>query len=200
MIDVVHTESTGAIDILQRSFQMQHTPQTDVGVIGLGLLGTALCERLQSRGYTAWGLDIDPARRRHHTDQERPLATGVDDLTASCSRIILSLPDATISLQVIADLASSLAPGAIVIDTTTGGPKQMQACGKRLEEKGVRYLDATVGGSSLQVRQGAAIVMVGGAPTTVIDCRDLLDCFASRTFHLGPVGSGARMKLALNLV
>lgn len=179
---------------------MQHSMEKHVGVIGLGLLGTAICDRLQGQGFRTLGFDIDPSRCRHHSDQGRPLAKGIAHLATSCSKILLSLPDASISLNVIAELTSSLQPGTIVIDTTTGGPEQMQECARQLQAHAARYLDATVGGSSVQVRSGEAIVMVGGEPATVAACHDVFDGLAARTFHLGPAGSGARMKLVLNLV
>jgi len=178
---------------------MQQGTEKQVGVIGLGLLGTAICDRLQQQEFRTLGFDIDPDRCRHHIDQGRPLADDIAQLATSCNRILLSLPDATISLNVVTELAASLQPGAIVIDTTTGGPQQMQECASRLQVQAAEYLDATVGGSSVQVRHGDAVLMVGGQPATIAACRDVFAGLATRTFHLGPIGSGARMKLVLNL-
>ncbi|MGH9629789.1 MAG: NAD(P)-dependent oxidoreductase, partial [Bryobacteraceae bacterium] len=62
------------------------------------------------------------------------------------------------------------------------------------------YLDATVGGSSKQVRAGEVIVMAGGSEAAFARARPLIDSFARAAFHLGPWGSGARMKLVLNMV
>ena len=67
-------------------------------------------------------------------------------------------------------------------------------------ERGIHYLDATIAGSSAQVRRGDVIVMIGGDGTAVQACDDLLRTFAKQSFHLGPCGSGARMKLVVNLV
>jgi 3-hydroxyisobutyrate dehydrogenase-like beta-hydroxyacid dehydrogenase len=72
--------------------------------------------------------------------------------------------------------------------------------GARLAARGVAYLDATVSGSSEQARRGEAVVMVGGDPRAFAACRDVFDAIARNAFHVGPVGAGARMKLATNLV
>src|SRR5262249_22050464 len=62
------------------------------------------------------------------------------------------------------------------------------------------YLDAEIGGSSRQVRERDVIVLCGGDRAVYDQCADVFDCFARRTFYLGPWGSGARMELAMNLV
>jgi 3-hydroxyisobutyrate dehydrogenase-like beta-hydroxyacid dehydrogenase len=87
-----------------------------------------------------------------------------------------------------------------VIDTTTGEPDQISGFGARLAARGIRYIDATIGGSSRQVLSGDAILICGGDPEAFAACRDVLDVCAARCFHVGPCGAGARMKLVLNLV
>ena len=88
----------------------------------------------------------------------------------------------------------------ILIDTTTGDPEFGAALGRRLAEKGVSYADATVGGSSRQVRLREAILITGASPEAYARSADLFDAIAARSFHVGPPGSGGRMKLAMNLV
>jgi 3-hydroxyisobutyrate dehydrogenase-like beta-hydroxyacid dehydrogenase len=75
----------------------------------------------------------------------------------------------------------------------------MAAFGAKLDRAGIAYLDATVGGSSRQVRRGEAIVMAGGRAQAFRVCEDLFASFAQRMFHVGEWGAGARMKLVLNL-
>jgi 3-hydroxyisobutyrate dehydrogenase-like beta-hydroxyacid dehydrogenase len=69
-----------------------------------------------------------------------------------------------------------------------------------LAARDVIYLDATISGNSAQVRDGVAVVMVGGDAEAFARCRDVLDALGSEVFHTGPSGSGARMKLVTNLV
>src|SRR5262249_21137397 len=90
--------------------------------------------------------------------------------------------------------------GKVVIDTTTGDPERTADLGRRLAVAGTAYLDATLAGSSTQVLAGAVVVMAGGEADTFGKAEPLFRLFARRWFHLGPWGSGARMKLVVNLV
>lgn len=159
-------------------------------MIGLGLLGSALADRFEQDGFAVTGYDADASRCRG--------AQSAADIAQQCRTIVLSLPTSAIASRVIEALP--LSPGTLVIDTTTGEPAEMEAMAHRLGTAGVRYLDATVGGSSRVVSKGDAIVMVGGDASDYEAALPLLRCFARQTFHLGPCGAGARMKLAMNLV
>jgi 3-hydroxyisobutyrate dehydrogenase-like beta-hydroxyacid dehydrogenase len=91
-------------------------------------------------------------------------------------------------------------PGLLIVDTTTGDPERTAALGATLAAHGIRYLDATVSGSSEQVRAGDVVLLVGGDAADVAACADLFSCFARQWLHAGPWGSGARLKLVVNLV
>jgi 3-hydroxyisobutyrate dehydrogenase-like beta-hydroxyacid dehydrogenase len=132
-----------------------------IGVIGLGLMGTALTERLLEHGYcvTVWN------RTR---ERAVPLiakgAEWSDSPLADCQRVILSLYTTQVVEQVLERFQAGLHPGLIIVDTTTGQPDQTAALGGRLATLGVHYLDAPISGSSRQTRDGEATVIVGGAP------------------------------------
>ena len=66
--------------------------------------------------------------------------------------------------------------------------------------RGVAYLDATVSGSSSQLREGSALLMVGGEQAAFTEAREILGALAPEVFHCGRAGAGARMKLVTNLV
>jgi 3-hydroxyisobutyrate dehydrogenase len=170
-----------------------------VGIVGLGLLGSALAQRLIAGGFHVFGFDVEPRRRDELSRLGGTAVESVADL-AGCSRILFSLPDADVSAQVVSLIDDRLQPESILIDTTTGDPRQMAALGERLAARGVNYLDAAIGGSSEQCRRGEAIVVAGGDAQAFRDCCDLFETFAKQSFHLGPCGCGARMKLVMNLV
>ncbi len=169
-----------------------------IGLIGAGLLGAALADRLLAAGFGVLGFDIDPDRRQALEAAGGKAAGRAADVASACSRILLSLPNADIVAGVLGDMTR--VESATIIDTTTGDPEVMQGFGASLAARSVDYIDAAVGGSSRQVRQGEAIVMAGGSTEAYQRATDLFACFARRAFHLGPCGAGARMKLALNLV
>jgi 3-hydroxyisobutyrate dehydrogenase-like beta-hydroxyacid dehydrogenase len=169
-------------------------------MIGLGLLGNALAERLLAEGFAVTGYDLSEAGRRAFRLLGGEAAESSAEVWAACDRVILSLPNSGIAAQVLAEAEPYLRPGSLVIDTTTGDPQDVAAFGPRLEALGAGYLDATVGGSSKQARARDVITMVGGRREDFERCEDVFATFSRQSFHMGPWGSGARMKLVSNLV
>jgi 3-hydroxyisobutyrate dehydrogenase-like beta-hydroxyacid dehydrogenase len=160
-----------------------------IGLIGVGLLGSAIASRLSAAGYTVLGYDIVP---------ERCLgARSAQEVVSACQIVFFSLPTSDVVAQVLSEV--ELVPGRSLIDTTTGEPDAMAAMGAKLSKAGVEYLDATVLGSSRVVRNGLAVVMAGGRRETFNAAEPLFHTFASRSFYLGSYGAGARMKLVVNL-
>ena len=168
-----------------------------IGVIGLGLMGTALTERLLGHGYpvVVWNRTREKAA---------PLlgrgAVWSDNPLASCQRAILSLYNTEAVEQVLGQMQGGLHDGLIILDTTTGEPTQTAALGARLATQGVRYLDAPISGSSEQTRRGEATVIVGGDRQAFEACADLWPVMGAKVFHVGVCGSAAKMKLISNLV
>jgi len=172
---------------------------TRVGLVGIGLLGTAIAERLLGAGYSVVGWDVRPERRQHLVQLGGQAAESPGE-SVGCEQVVLSLPHAGIVDEVVSTVGEDLEAGTTLIDTTTGDPGQLEAIGIALRQRDVDYLDATVGGSSQHVREGRAMVMVGGDREVFQASRPLLARLASRAIHVGPIGHGARMKLVVNLV
>jgi 3-hydroxyisobutyrate dehydrogenase-like beta-hydroxyacid dehydrogenase len=171
-----------------------------VGMVGLGLLGTALAERLLAGGWGVTGYDRDPERLAALGRLGgRPVASPREVVGAG-DRLVFSLPTTEVVEAVLAGLEPVLRPGLVIVDTTTGDPERTAALGARLGARGIAYLDATVSGSSAQVRAVDAVLMVGGERAAFDACLDLFRCFARQWFHVGPCGAGARLKLVVNLV
>jgi len=168
-----------------------------VGVIGLGLLGTALCERLLGGGYPVFVYN----RTR---DKAKPLialgAEWSDNPLVECDRLVISLYTTDIVAEVLQQLESGLRAGQVFIDTTTGDPTETAALGRRLAERGIDYLESPIAASSEQTRRGQALAIVAGCEEAFRACGDLFDCLAGKTHHVGPWGSAAKMKLVNNLV
>ncbi|MEK6258682.1 MAG: NAD(P)-dependent oxidoreductase [Planctomycetota bacterium] len=177
----------------------QNPRERTIGLIGVGLVGRALAERWLHADWQVVGCDVSPERQRELMALGGRAVSHADDVFAEADSVVISLPTSEIAAGVLDAVAEPLT-GKTVIDTTTGEPEQMAALGLRLAARGARYLDATIAGSSAQVREGEVILMVGGDAETVAAYDELFRCFASRCFHVGPVGAGARMKLVVNLV
>jgi 3-hydroxyisobutyrate dehydrogenase-like beta-hydroxyacid dehydrogenase len=171
-----------------------------VGLIGVGLLGGAIAQRLVRAGFTVIGYDRVTGARERLVQIGGKEASSASDVARQCSRMVLSLPDSSVVECVVAEIGNGFRAGQVVLDTTTGDPAQTIATARALAGRGVHYLDATVSGSSEQMAAGDAMVMVGGPPEIVYGCDDLLWAMGPQHFHVGPVGSAAKMKLVTNLV
>src|SRR5882724_9491106 len=101
-----------------------------IGLIGVGLLGSAIAARLSAAGYPVLGYDIVPERRLG--------ASSAQEVARACRTIILSLPTSDVVAQVLGDL--ELSAGTAIIDTTTGEPDTMAAMGAKLAKASVDYL------------------------------------------------------------
>lgn len=168
-----------------------------IAVIGLGLMGTAMAERLLEHGFPVivWNRSAENADsliKRGATWSDRPLA--------ECSRAIISLYSSDVVREVIDRMSQYLHPGTLLIDTTTGEPDDAISMSSRLASTGVEYLDAPISGSSEQTRHGDAVVMVGGSRTAFENSHDLWKVLGKSVFYTGASGSAAKMKLVSNLV
>lgn len=170
-----------------------------LGLIGIGLLGVVLGERLIAGGFRVLGCDLDSVRRDAFQRLGGTVA-GTDEILRRCDSVLLSLPTHSEVAALILAHRASLRPGTVILDTTTGDPHTAEALARDLAARGVVYLDATISGSSAQVRAGSAIVMVGGERAAFDACADILSKLGCQAFHTGPAGSGAKMKLATNIV
>jgi 3-hydroxyisobutyrate dehydrogenase-like beta-hydroxyacid dehydrogenase len=169
-----------------------------VGLIGAGLLGTALATRLAA-SFILKGYDPDRGAQMRLRDLGARPAESPEEVAAGCRRILFSLPAPPQVIETVNRIEPHLATGSIILDTTTGDPEIVEATARRLAVRGVAYLDCEIGGSSRQTAAGEAIVICGGEGEAFARCRELLAAISSRVFHTGPAGTGTRMKLALNI-
>lgn len=171
-----------------------------IGIIGIGLLGSALARRLLAQGFDILGYDIQSDQLKVLEDIGGTAANSAQEVARQCQRILLCLPTSKISSEVLSAVQAWLQPETIILDMTTGNPDEMEQLAARLAVFGVHYLDCTVGGSSQQAERGELILMVGGERQAFECVKELVQAIAKRVFYLGRTGSGARMKLVFNLV
>jgi len=168
-----------------------------LGVVGLGLMGSAIAERMLAHGYSLAVWNRSPEKA------EALLKLGArwsENPFADCRRVIVSLYSSDVVAAVVEQMSNGLHPGQIIVDTTTGEPSDAVALARRLAEHGASYLDAPISGSSEQTRRGEATVMVGGDRAAFEDCSDLWPVLGGKTIYAGASGSAAKMKLVTNLV
>jgi len=172
-------------------------PQKPVGVIGLGLMGAAITERLLEDGYPVVVFN----RTR---DKAAPLealgARWSDNPLRECDRVVISLYTTEVVQEVLRQLEPGLTPGKVLIDTTTGNPQLTGELVAWLAERGVEYLEVPISGSSEQTRRREATALAAGRRDAFDACRDIMDSLAAKTYFVGPCGNALRMKLVANLV
>ncbi len=172
----------------------------EVGLIGVGLVGSALAERLAGAGFTVTAYDVNPAFKEALADLPVRIAASACEVASAASIVILALPDTDATEQVIADIAPVLKSRAILIDVSTDDPERIAVVAKKLADAGVHLVDAPLSGSSAQIRAGDAVAIAGGERGAFDDASPILNAIARHAFHLGPSGSGHRAKLATNLL
>lgn len=171
-----------------------------IGLVGLGLMGSAMAERFLARGLDVLGFDINPACLAGFVSRGGRAGASVADLATTCRRIVLSLPDSDAVQTVLDQLEPHLRPGQVILDTTTGCPEAAVAAGHRLAGHGVDYVEGTISGNSSQVCRGEVLVIASGTAEGIAQCDDLFACFASKVHHAGDWGSASKLKLVSNLV
>jgi 3-hydroxyisobutyrate dehydrogenase-like beta-hydroxyacid dehydrogenase len=170
-----------------------------VGVIGIGLLGTALASRIAGAGFRLCGFDPDPAAGERLAALGGDVMSAPEQVARATRRMIWSLPGPVQVREIVVAVKAAVQPGTIILDTTTGDPDDVCRHAAEFADRGVSYLDCEVGGSSRQTAAGEAIVICGGDADAFAASRDILNAIGSPVFHTGPAGTGTRMKLALNI-
>ena len=181
----------------------------NIGLVGLGLVGSAMAERLKADRFNVVGFDIDPAKCEQLEQLGGLAVNSPAQVAEQADRIILSLTDTDAVLKVVEGpggiletkgRGGSRTVPAYIIDTTTGEPDKTVALAKRLAEQDVYFLDAPFSGSSRQVRDKEVVFMVGGEKAAYEKCMDIFKALGAKVFYLGASGNGSRAKLAGNLI
>lgn len=174
-----------------------------IGFVGLGLMGNGMAMNLLSEGFRVIGFDIDQSKMDVIMKAGGRGIDSPDQLAEQVDVIILSLPNSHVVDDVVKNslrLFETGRKGLILIDTTTADPIMSEALATQLREKGIEMLDATISGTSKMCTEKDMMFMVGGEKDIFHACEQILSAMAKRMFYLGKSGSGALMKLIVNLV
>jgi 3-hydroxyisobutyrate dehydrogenase-like beta-hydroxyacid dehydrogenase len=172
-----------------------------VGLIGLGLIGTSLAKRLLGQGFRVHGYDVVPARCGGLGALGGIAAASARAVGQECHTVLLAVFDTPQVESVLEDEGGlDPQPGQLVICVSTCDPDAIAALAERLAPRGVRFLEAPLSGNSNQIALGNGVAMIGGERAAMVEAAPVLAAISKQQFHLGPVGSGGRAKLAVNLV
>ncbi len=171
-----------------------------VGVIGLGIMGSAMAASLAGGGFSVRGYDV-LARRRAELKRAggRPVRS-VRELARHAPIVITSLPSEEALLEVSAELAAARHDGQIVIETSTLPIAVKERARKILAAVGIALLDCPLSGTGAQARVKDLAVYASGPRAAYRRCIPVFDGFARAHFFLGAFGTGSKMKFLANLL
>jgi 3-hydroxyisobutyrate dehydrogenase-like beta-hydroxyacid dehydrogenase len=172
-----------------------------IGVLGLGLVGSALARRLAG-AYTVLGFDVDASRLALLDAQcAGSSRTSVAHLAADCDCLLVAVfDDAQLRAVVAGILAASSRRVALVICITTALPATLREVGDLCQGAGLAFVEAPISGSSTKIAAGEGRMFVGGSPADIESATPLLDAITPHRQVIGPVGRASAAKLATNLV
>ena len=174
----------------------------DIGIAGLGRMGAAIGLRLIERGHRLSVWNRSPDKTKPLIAAGAELAASPAGLASRVATVITILTDAA-AIDAVYLGPSGLLAGDVAsklfIEMSTVQPKTEIALAERVRAKGAVFVECPVGGTTGPARQGKLLGLMGAEAADAARAKPLLDELCRRVEHCGPVGSGAIMKLAINL-
>ncbi|WP_412062414.1 NAD(P)-dependent oxidoreductase [Rubrivirga sp. IMCC45206] len=170
-----------------------------IAFLGLGAMGARMAAHLDPAALTVWNRSPGPTASFHQRGATvamtpREAATGADLVIA-----MVTDDDASRAVWTGADGAlAGLAPDAVAVESSTLTPGWVRELAGLAEQRGARFLDAPVSGSRPQADAASLVYLVGGDADALAVARPAFDAIGGAVHHLGPVGQGALVKLAVN--
>ncbi len=177
--------------------------QTKIALLGLGLMGSGMAGRLLDAGYplTIWNRTPDKAQA--FTNRGAKLAKSPREAAASAAVVISMLADVPVCRDVWLGRGEALvdiAPGTTLIESSTVTVEWIEELDHAAKEHGCELVDAPVTGSKPQAEAGQLLFLAGGSSAAVNKVTPILKAMGRDVVPVGPVGSGARLKLINNFL
>ena len=172
-----------------------------IGLIGLGIMGSAMARNLVSAGIAVTGFDTDEDRKREAQAFGADIVDSGTAVAQAADLILTSLPnDRALTATVDAILAAPPRPGRIVAELSTLAVEAKLAEEARLAAAGVVMLDCPVSGTGSQAKVKDLVIYASGDKKSIAAQRPMLLDFSRQVHDLGAFGNGSRMKYVANLL
>ena len=175
--------------------------QETIGFVGVGHMGHGMAKSLLAAGFP---LTVIAHRNRAPVEdlvaQGATEAKGLAELAERSSVIHICAPGSPEVEAIVDDLMTSMTEGAVIIDCSTSDPNSTVSLAKHLSDNGFHMADAPLGGTPVQAAAGELSTMVGAADEVFERIRPIISAWASAIVHIGPSGSGHKMKLLNNFL
>ncbi len=181
---------------------MSTTSKPKIGFIGLGLMGSAMVQRLQSLDYP-----VTVVAHRNRKPIEEAVARGAKEVTtagevAKCSEIIMLCVDTSAAVEAVmkgeGGVLEQLQPDSVVIDFGTSIPGMTRQLAQECQAKGAAMMDAPLGRTPAQAVDGLLNIMAAGDTADFERMKPVLEDLGENVFHVGPIGAGHTLKLINN--
>jgi 3-hydroxyisobutyrate dehydrogenase-like beta-hydroxyacid dehydrogenase len=175
---------------------------TRVAVLGAGNMAGAMVGTLRRAGFdvTVWNRTAERAEAVAGTHGASMASTAAEAVRASDVALSSLADDEAVLATYLGEdgAAAASTPGQVLLEMSTVAPETSRRVGQAVAETGASFLDAPVSGSVPTVEKGELTIMVGGDGAALERARPVLDALAAKIFHVGEVGAGATVKLAVN--
>jgi putative dehydrogenase len=169
-----------------------------VGLIGLGIMGSAIAPNLIERGWRVVGFDIDAERCAEIAKAGVVIAKDVAEVARDTPIIMTSLPTPKAVAEVARAIAESGQPARIVVELSTLTIADKLRFEEILKKAGHIALDCPLSGTGAQAKLRDLVVYASGDRKAIEGCMSLFVDFAKQSADLGAFGNGSRMKFVAN--
>jgi L-threonate 2-dehydrogenase len=171
-----------------------------VGMIGLGIMGSAMSANLIKAGFKVLGYDVLPKQREAHRRAGGSVARNCREAAEKCGVLVTSLPSSQALLDTAAMLSKSASKGQIVIETSTLPIPVKEEARKLVAARGAILLDCTLSGTGAQARVKDLVVYASGDPKAYHSIATVLEGFSRAHYYVGSFGAGCKVKFVANLL
>lgn len=171
-----------------------------IGVIGLGIMGSAIAGHVIRAGHRVVGYDVRAASLRQLRAAGGSPAKSSTDLGNLSRIVITSLPSADALTETVSALAQTERPPQIVVETSTLSIEVKERARRALRARGIELLDCPISGTGAQARNKDIVVYASGARAAYRRVARVLDGFTRAHYYVGPFGDGSKVKFVANLL
>jgi len=174
-----------------------------VGYLGMGIMGSAMAGRLVDAGYpvTVWNRSRDKCAALEAKGAK--VAATAQEVVESCDITFACTSDPASARSVVfgeGGVLAGISSGRRFVDMSTVDEETAKDIAAAITAKGGRFLEAPVSGSKGPALQGQLVILSAGEEALQKEAQGCFDVMGKRTFFLGEVGAGARMKLVVNMI
>jgi 3-hydroxyisobutyrate dehydrogenase len=174
-----------------------------VAIMGLGIMGSGMAGRILSAGFPLSVYNRNPEKARPFVEKGAQIANSPREATSQADVVISMVADDVASREIWLGESGALAAarrGSVLIESSTLSVAWIEELASQAAKRGCEFLDAPVTGTKPHAESGQLLFLVGGPAKALETAKPVLSVLGRDVVHLGPVGSGARMKLINNFL